>query len=113
MVREFIEVFATTVRKEPAVVEPMKIVVDEDKWRLPCNRAPPDPGDTAYQRVLKYGEHGGSSSDIHQLLRHEAFELENLIDNETITLLEYTVSFIHRRRLHVIPSLTTGQWIGM
>ena len=24
-----------------ATVEPMKIVVDEDKWRLPCNRAPP------------------------------------------------------------------------
>jgi hypothetical protein len=26
---------------EPAAVEPMKIVIDEDKWRLPCNRAPP------------------------------------------------------------------------
>ena len=25
---------------EPANVEPMKIVIDEDKWRLPCNRAP-------------------------------------------------------------------------
>ena len=29
------------VRREPAAVEPMKIVIDEDKWRLPCNRAPP------------------------------------------------------------------------
>jgi len=24
-----------------AAVDPMKIVIDEDKWRLPCNRAPP------------------------------------------------------------------------
>jgi len=36
-----IDVFATKVRREPAAVEPMKIVIDEDKWRLPCNRAPP------------------------------------------------------------------------
>ena len=41
LVREFIDVFATKVRREPAAVEPMKIVVDEDKWRLLCNRAPP------------------------------------------------------------------------
>ena len=41
LVREYIDVFATKVRKEPAAVEPMKIVIDEDKWRLPCNRAPP------------------------------------------------------------------------
>ena len=41
LVREFIDVFATKVRREPAAVEPMKIVIDEDKWRLPCNRAPP------------------------------------------------------------------------
>ncbi len=33
--------FATKVRREPAAVGPMKIVIDEDKWRLPCNRAPP------------------------------------------------------------------------
>ena len=33
--------FANKVRREPAAVEPMKIVIDEDKWRLPCNRAPP------------------------------------------------------------------------
>jgi len=26
---------------QPAAVEPMKIVIDEDMWRLPCNRAPP------------------------------------------------------------------------
>ena len=38
--REFINVFATKVRREPAAVEPMKIVIDEDKWRLPCNRQP-------------------------------------------------------------------------
>ena len=41
LVRKFIDVFATKVRREPAAVEPMKIVIDEDKWRLPCNRAPP------------------------------------------------------------------------
>ena len=29
------------VRREPAAVEPMKIVIDKDKWRIPCNRAPP------------------------------------------------------------------------
>ena len=38
---EFIDVFATKVRRTPADVEPMKISVDEEKWRLPCNRAPP------------------------------------------------------------------------
>jgi hypothetical protein len=41
LIREFIDVFATKVRREPAAVEPMKIVIDEDKWRLPCKRAPP------------------------------------------------------------------------
>ena len=34
LVLEFIDVFATKVRKIPADVEPMKIVVDRDKWRL-------------------------------------------------------------------------------
>ncbi len=41
LVLEFIDVFATKVRKVPADVEPMKIVVDREKWRLPCNRNPP------------------------------------------------------------------------
>ena len=41
LVLEFIGVFATKVRREPAAVDPMKIVIDDDKWRLPCNRAPP------------------------------------------------------------------------
>jgi len=41
LVREFIDVFATKVRREPAAVEPMKIVIDEEKWRLRCNCAPP------------------------------------------------------------------------
>jgi hypothetical protein len=41
LVREFIDIFATKLRREPAAVEPMKIVIDEDKWRLPCNRQPP------------------------------------------------------------------------
>ena len=39
LVLEFIDVFATKVRREPAAVEPMKIVIDDDKWRLSCNRA--------------------------------------------------------------------------
>ena len=34
-------VFATKVRREPAAVEPMKILIGEDKQRLQCNRAPP------------------------------------------------------------------------
>ena len=41
LVREFIDVFATKVRRKPAAVEPMTIIIDEDKWRLPCNRQPP------------------------------------------------------------------------
>ena len=41
LVREFIDVFATKVRRESAAVEPMKIVIDDGKWRLPCNRQPP------------------------------------------------------------------------
>ena len=41
LVMEFIDGFATKVRRAPADVEPMKISVDEEKWRLPCNRAPP------------------------------------------------------------------------
>ena len=41
LVLEFIDVFATKVRREPAAVEPKKVIIDEDKWRLPCNRAPP------------------------------------------------------------------------
>jgi hypothetical protein len=41
LVLEFIDVFATKVRRAPAAVEPMKIVFDKDKWRLPCNRASP------------------------------------------------------------------------
>ena len=38
LVQEFIDVFATKIRREPAAVEPMKIVIDEDKWRLPSIR---------------------------------------------------------------------------
>jgi len=34
---EFIDVFATKVRREPAMVEPMEIKVDQSKWQLPCN----------------------------------------------------------------------------
>ena len=41
MVQEFIDVFATKVRREPEAVEPKTIVINEDKWRLPCNRQPP------------------------------------------------------------------------
>jgi hypothetical protein len=41
LVLKFIDVPATKVRRTPADVEPMKIAVDNEKWRLPCNRAPP------------------------------------------------------------------------
>ena len=40
LVRKFIDVFATKTSREPAAVEPLKIVIDEDKWRLSCNRQP-------------------------------------------------------------------------
>jgi hypothetical protein len=33
LVRDFIDVFATKVRKEPAAVDPMKIVIDEEKQK--------------------------------------------------------------------------------
>ena len=35
LVLEFIDVFATKVRREPAAVKPMKLSIDNDKWRLP------------------------------------------------------------------------------
>ena len=41
LVLKFIDVPATKVRRTPADVEPMKIAADNEKWRLPCNRAPP------------------------------------------------------------------------
>ena len=47
-----IEVIAK-VRREPAAVEQMKIVIDEDKWRLPCNRAPPRKHSEEKQRVIR------------------------------------------------------------
>ena len=50
LVLEFIDVFATKVRREPAAVEPMKIVIDEDKWRLPCNRERDTERDTKASR---------------------------------------------------------------
>ena len=34
LVLEFIDAFATKVHKEPTAVEPMKIVVDKEKWQL-------------------------------------------------------------------------------
>ena len=41
LVMEFIDVLAAKIRKVPADVEPMKIVVDREKWRLPSTRNPP------------------------------------------------------------------------
>jgi len=38
---EFIDVLATKVRWEPAMVDQMEIKVDQSKCQLPCNRAPP------------------------------------------------------------------------
>ena len=52
LVREFIDVFATKVGREPAAVEPMKNMIDEDKWRLPCNRQPPRKHSEEKQKVI-------------------------------------------------------------
>ena len=38
--REFIGIFSTLVRKDPARVEPMTIDVDRAKWAAPRNRLP-------------------------------------------------------------------------
>ena len=51
LVREFIDVYATKVCREPVAVEPMKIVIDEDKWRLPYNRQPPRKHSEEKQKV--------------------------------------------------------------
>jgi len=40
---EFIDVFATKVRRESTIVEPMEIKVDQSIWQLPCYRAPDIP----------------------------------------------------------------------
>ena len=53
LVREFIDVFAMKVRREPVAVEPIKIVKDEDKWRLPCNRAPPHKHSEEKQKEIR------------------------------------------------------------
>ena len=53
LVLEFIDVFATRVCRERAAVELMKIVIDEDKWRLPCNRAPPRKHSEEKQREIR------------------------------------------------------------
>jgi len=51
---------------------------------------------------------------IHQLLCHDAFDdsvLGNLIDNETINLLQYIFNPTETARRH--PIIRTGQWTGM
>jgi hypothetical protein len=51
---------------------------------------------------------------IHQLLRQEAFDesvLGNMIDTETISLLQFIFYPIETRRRH--PTLPTGRWTGM
>ena len=58
-----------------------------------------------------FGEHGGSPSD--QLLRHEAFDdsvLGNLIDNETISLLQYIFAPTETPLRHPIISHSTVDW---
>jgi hypothetical protein len=62
LVLEFIDVFATKVRREPAAVEPMKIVIDEDKWRLPCNRVPPRKHSEEKQKELSKSRTIGTRS---------------------------------------------------
>jgi len=38
---EFIDVFTTKIRREPAMVDPMEIKVDQSKWQISCNHASP------------------------------------------------------------------------
>jgi hypothetical protein len=47
LIREFIDVFATKVRREPAAVDPMKIV------GLQCNRQPPRKHSEEKQREIR------------------------------------------------------------
>jgi hypothetical protein len=87
-----------------------------------------DPRDTAYQRVLKFGTNKVPKLTkttlvkteihhliqyIHQLLRHEAFDdsvLGNLIDNETIMLLEYCFRPTETASRHPIENHWTVDW---
>ena len=39
--REYIDIFSTSVRSLPALVDPMVIEIDQTKWEVPRNRLPP------------------------------------------------------------------------
>jgi hypothetical protein len=87
-----------------------------------------DSRDTSYRRILKFGtskvpkltkatlvntEVHHLIQYIHQLLRHEAFDdsvLGNLIDNKTITLLEYVFAPTETASHHPIVSSWTVDW---
>jgi hypothetical protein len=78
-----------------------------------------DPRDTTHQRVLKFGTSKvprltkTTLVNIHQLLRHEAFDdsvLGNLIDNETITLLRYIFRPTETASRHPIVNHWTVDW---
>jgi hypothetical protein len=55
---------------QPAAVEPMKIVIDEDMWRLPCNRAPPRKHSEEKQKEI--------CNQVDELL--ELYAIDNLLD---------------------------------
>jgi hypothetical protein len=55
---------------QPAAVEPMKIVIDEDMWRLPCNRAPPRKHSEEKQKEIR--------NQVDELL--ELYAIDNLLD---------------------------------
>jgi hypothetical protein len=44
--RDFADIFCREVKSEPARVEPLKVDVDWDKWRIPKNGGPPRPQST-------------------------------------------------------------------
>ncbi len=53
LIQEFINIFATKASREPTSVEPMKMVIDEDKWRLPCNGLPPREHSVEKQKEIR------------------------------------------------------------
>ena len=51
--REFIDAFSTSVRRRPANVDPMEIVVDRAKWKNPAHRLPPRRHSSEKQAVIR------------------------------------------------------------
>ncbi len=52
LLREYKDIFSTTVKKEPAKVPPMKLEVNLQEWQTPKNRGPPRPQTPAMQQAI-------------------------------------------------------------